>query len=104
VTARGWLAPETFYGNRYMVSDVGSAILGPGLNSVEELGRAFVAASSVTPFVTSTDRDVRAVRRVWPGQNFFYTDFLADVVEEGLSGAAAYFEGKPRDRQMEAIR
>lgn len=69
--------------SRYASRNVTDALLGPSVGRVEDLARGTgaLATGEVRP------SDIRAVRRLLPFQNLFYTRWLFDRGEDGLNEA-----------------
>jgi len=100
ISARGFIGPDTYYGGRF-ANDLAGTVLGPGIDTLGESSRAFRAAF---PFSESSERDIRALRRVMPLQNLFYIDWLNDAVENGLANMHTTARAARRaERDLEAV-
>jgi hypothetical protein len=87
VSIRGTLGPDTYHGYHgdSILSSVAKTVLGPTYSTFAELGKAGLGLTSyLADGKPLTSKEIRALRRIMPYQNLFYTDFLFDAVQNGV--------------------
>ncbi|WP_299444682.1 hypothetical protein [uncultured Rhodospira sp.] len=68
--------------SRFAARNLVGQALGPTFNTAQDLG---LTTRSLLSGETFTQSDLHRLRRMIPGQNLFYTDYLFDRLEAGLS-------------------